>query len=821
MVTSKQLEFKNHKVFETTLAGRPLRVETGKMAGLANGSCLISYGETTILATATASPKPRDGIDFLPLSVDFDEKLYAVGRIPGGYLRREGKPSEKAILTSRVIDRPIRPLFPKDLRNDVVLGLTVMSVDHDCAPEIVGMLGASIALSISDIPWNGPIAGVQVGLVNGELVINPTSEQRKLSDLQLTVAGSAKKVVMIEAGANEVDDDTMYNGIMLAHEEIKKLCAFIDGIVSEIGKAKFSYASGELDHDMFDEIFAYCEKAVMEALDTDDKNVRDAKMQPIMDDIEEQFTEKYPDLPVIMPELIYKIQKKIVRRWLLVDKKRVDGRKMDEIRPLDAEIDLLPRVHGSGMFTRGQTQVLSIATLGTLADAQELDTIDEETSKRYMHQYNMPGFSTGEAKAIRSPGRREIGHGALAERSLIPVLPSIEEFPYAIRVVSEVVSSNGSTSQASVCGSTLALMAAGVPIKAPVAGISCGLITAEDGSWDTMIDIQGLEDFFGDMDFKVAGTHKGITSIQMDLKIDGLTPEIIKSALEMTHKGRDYIIDNVILKAIPAPRAEVCAYAPKMITMHIKTEKIREVIGKGGEVIQKIQADYGVKIDIEEDGTVYIASPNRDGALAAQKVVEGICFEPEVGTIYTGKVTRIIPIGCFVEFAPGKEGMCHIKDLDTDFVNEVEDVVKVGDIITVKYLGLDEKGRMNLSRKATLPGYEESEEHKSGKGGDRGSRNGDRAPRSNGNGSRTGRNGTDRGSRNGGNSRDGRSERTPKESRYERTPRNETPRAEEVKLEEKPAEPKVEPKVEPKAETAAEESKEKKGFFSSLFGGKN
>ena len=773
------------------------------------------------MATATASPKPRDGIDFLPLSVDFDEKLYAVGRIPGGYLRREGKPSEKAILTSRVIDRPIRPLFPKDLRNDVVLGLTVMSVDHDCAPEIVGMLGASIALSISDIPWNGPIAGVQVGLVNGELVINPTSEQRKLSDLQLTVAGSAKKVVMIEAGANEVDDDTMYNGIMLAHEEIKKLCTFIDGIVSEIGKPKFSYASGELDHDMFDEIFAYCEKAVMEALDTDDKNVRDAKMQPIMDDIEEQFTEKYPDLPVIMPELIYKIQKKIVRRWLLVDKKRVDGRKMDEIRPLDAEIDLLPRVHGSGMFTRGQTQVLSIATLGTLADAQELDTIDEETSKRYMHQYNMPGFSTGEAKAIRSPGRREIGHGALAERSLIPVLPSIEEFPYAIRVVSEVVSSNGSTSQASVCGSTLALMAAGVPIKAPVAGISCGLITAEDGSWDTMIDIQGLEDFYGDMDFKVAGTHKGITSIQMDLKIDGLTPEIIKSALEMTHKGRDYIIDNVILKAIPAPRAEVCAYAPKMITMHIKTEKIREVIGKGGEVIQKIQTDYGVKIDIEEDGTVYIASPNRDGALAAQKVVEGICFEPEVGTIYTGKVTRIIPIGCFVEFAPGKEGMCHIKDLDTDFVNEVEDVVKVGDIITVKYLGLDEKGRMNLSRKATLPGYEESEEHKSGKGGDRGSRNGDRAPRSNGNGSRAGRNGTDRGPRSGGNSRDGRSERAPKESRYERTPRNETPKAEEVKLEEKPTEPKVEPKVEPKAETAAEESKEKKGFFSSLFGGKN
>ncbi len=698
--------FENFKVFETTLAGRPLVIETGKMAGLANGSCLVRYGETSILATATASAKPRDGIDFLPLSVDFEERLYAVGRIPGGYLRREGRPSEKAILTSRVIDRPIRPLFPKDLRNDVALNLMVLSVDNDCSPEITAMLGASIALSISDIPWNGPIAGVFMGLVDGEIVVNPTSEQRTKSDLELTVAGSAKKVVMIEAGANEVDDDTMFEAIMKAHEEIKTLCAFIDSIVAEVGKPKFDYPSCELDHDMFDKIFDFCEKDVMVALDTDDKTVRDARMQPITDAILEKFSEEYPELPDIIGELVYKIQKKIVRRWLLQDKKRVDGRRMDEIRPLNAEVDLLPRVHGSGMFTRGQTQVLTIATLGTIGDAQLLDTIDEEESKRYMHHYNMPGFSTGEAKATRSPGRREIGHGALAERSLIPVLPSVEEFPYAMRLVSEVISSNGSTSQASVCGSTLALMAAGVPIKAPVAGISCGLITAEDGSWDTMIDIQGLEDFYGDMDFKVAGTHKGITSIQMDLKIDGLTPEIIKAAFEMTHKGRDYIIDEIILKAIPAPREEVCKYAPKMIIMKIKPEKIREVIGKGGEVIQKIVADTGAKIDIEDDGTVYIAAVNRDSGLEAQKIIEGICFEPEVGAVYTGKVTRIIPIGAFVEFAPGKEGMCHIKDLSNTFVEKVEDVVNEGDTLTVKFMGIDEKGRYNLSAKALLPKVE-------------------------------------------------------------------------------------------------------------------
>ena len=695
--------FENYKVFEYEYAGRPLKVEVGKVAGLANGSCMIHYGETTILACATASAKPRDGIDFLPLSVDYDEKMYSVGKIPGGFLRREGKPSEKAVLTSRVIDRPIRPLFPKDLRNDVALTLTVMSVDPDCSPEITAMIGASIALSISDIPWNGPIGGAFIGLVDGKPVLNPTAEQEKVSDLQLTVAASEKKVVMIEAGANEVADDVMYDAIMFAHEEIKKLLVFINEIIATVGKPKFDYPSCELDHDMFDKVFAYCEKAVMEALDTDDKTVRDAKMQPIMDDILATFSEEYPEMDVILPELIYKIQKKIVRRWLLVDKKRVDGRRMDQIRPLAAEVGILPRTHGTGLFTRGQTQVLTIATLGPLSDAQMLEGLDDETEKRYMHHYNMPGYSTGEAKAIRSPGRREIGHGALAERSLVPVLPSKEEFPYALRLVSEVVSSNGSTSQASVCGSTLALMDAGVPIKAPVAGISCGLITAEDGSWDTMIDIQGLEDFYGDMDFKVAGTHKGITSIQMDLKIDGLTPEIIKQALETTHAGRDYIIDEVILKAIPAPRAEISKYAPKLITMKINPDKIRDVIGSGGKIIQKIVAETGAKIDIEDDGTVYILAVNSAAANEAKGIIDAIVFEPVEGCCYTGTVTRIIPIGAFVEIAPGKEGLVHISKLDFKRVEKVEDVVEVGDKVTVKFLGFDEKGRINLSRKDALP----------------------------------------------------------------------------------------------------------------------
>ena len=699
---SEPMNFKNYKVFKYTYAGRPLVIETGKMAGLANGSVLCRYGDTAVLCCATASEKPRDGIDFLPLSVDFDERMYAAGKIPGGYLKREGKPSEKAVLTSRVIDRPIRPLFPKDLRNDVALTLVVMSVDPDCSPEITAMIGASTALAISDIPWNGPIGGAFMGLVDGEIVLNPTAEQQKKSDLQLTVAASMNKVVMIEAGANQVDDDTMYNAIMKAHEEIKDLLGFINGIIDEIGKKKFEYPSCELDHDMFDEIFAFCEKDVMEALDTDDKNIRDAKMVPVKDAILAQFSEKYPELPGMMEELVYKIQKKIVRRWLLVDKKRVDGRQMDQIRPLGSEVGVLPRTHGSGLFTRGQTQVLTVATLGTLSEAQMLDGIDSETSKRYMHHYNMPGFSTGEAKPVRSPGRREIGHGALAERSLVPVLPSEEEFPYAIRLVSDVVSSNGSTSQGSVCGSTLALMDAGVPIKAPVAGISCGLITAEDGSWDTMIDIQGLEDFYGDMDFKVAGTHKGITSIQMDLKIDGLTPEIIKKALEMTHAGRDYIIDEVILKAIEAPRAEVSKYAPKMTTMKIDPDKIREVIGKGGSVIQKIVADTGAKIDIEDDGTIRIAAVNSEQADAAKACIDAIVFEPVVGAVYTGTVTGIKEFGCFVEYAPGKEGMVHISKIAPRRIEKVEDVLKLGDVVKVKYIGLDKKGRMDFSIKDAL-----------------------------------------------------------------------------------------------------------------------
>ena len=705
---STPMQFKNYKVFNYTLAGRPLVIETGKIAGLANGSVLIRYGNTAVLCCATASAKPRDGIDFLPLSVDFEERMYAAGKIPGGYLKREGKPSEKAILASRVIDRPIRPLFPKDLRNDVALTLTVMSVDPDCSPEITAMIGASIALSISDIPWNGPIGGLFMGLVDGKIIVNPTEEQQKKSDLQLTVAASMEKVVMIEAGANEVDDDTMFEAIMTAHREIKDLLGFINAIVDEIGKPKFEYPSCELDHEMFDKIFDFCEKDVMFALDTDDKNIRDERMVPIQDAIMEKFGEEYPDLTIQLPEVIYKIQKKIVRRWLLVDKKRVDGRRMDQIRPLAAEVGILPRTHGSGLFTRGQTQVLTVATLGMLSEAQMLDGIDNEESKRYMHHYNFPGYSVGEAKAVRSPGRREIGHGALAERSLVPVLPSEEEFPYAIRLVSEVVSSNGSTSQGSVCGSTLALMDAGVPIKAPVAGISCGLITAEDGSWDTMLDIQGLEDFYGDMDFKVAGTHKGITSIQMDLKVDGLTPEIIKKAFADTHKGRDYIIDEIILKAIEAPRAEVSMYAPKMTTMHIDPDKIREVIGKGGAVIQKIVADSGAKVDIEDDGTIVIAAINGEAAAAAKAMIDAIVFEPEVGATYTGKVVKILPskdkpnedVGCFVEYAPGKDGMVHISKITKGRINKVTDAgIDVGSEVKVKYMGLDKKGRMDFSIK--------------------------------------------------------------------------------------------------------------------------
>ena len=694
--------FENYKTFSYDLAGRPLVIETGKMAGLANGSVLVRYGDTAVLACATASERPRDGIDFLPLSIDFEERLYAVGRIPGSYLKREGRPSEKAILTSRVIDRPVRPLFPKDLRNDIAISLLVIAVDHDGSPEIAGMIGASIALSISDIPWNGPIGGVFVGLTEEEgLIINPTAEQRDRSSLELTVAGTHQKVVMIEAGAAEVDDDKMFEAIMLAHEEIKKLCTFIDGIVAEVGKPKFEYPSAELDQNLFDAVYEFCAEDVKVALDTDDKNIRDARMAPITEAVYNKFDEGNEDMHVVLNEVLYKIQKKIVRRWLLDEQKRVDGRRMDQIRPLAAEVHLFNRDHGSGMFTRGQTQVMTIATLGSISDVQMLDGISEEETKRYMHHYNMPGYSTGEAKAVRSPGRREIGHGALAERSLVPVLPSVEEFPYAIRCVSEVISSNGSTSQASVCGSTLALMDAGVPIKAPVAGISCGLITEGD-RWMTLIDIQGLEDFYGDMDFKVAGTHKGITSIQMDLKIDGLTPEIIKEALAVTHKGRDYIIDEVILKAIAAPRPEVSEYAPKMLSMKIPPEKIGDVIGKQGKVIQQIQEDTATTINIEDDGSIFIAGIEKAGIAAAKATIEGIIFEPEVGAIYEGTVTRIIPIGAFVEFAPKKEGMVHISKLDKKRTEKVEDVCNVGDKIKVKFLGTDEKGRFNLSRRDAM-----------------------------------------------------------------------------------------------------------------------
>ena len=694
--------FENYKTFSYELAGRPLVVETGKVAGLANGSCIVRYGDTAILACATASARPRDGIDFLPLSVDFEERLYAVGKIPGGYLKREGRPSEKAILTSRVIDRPIRPLFPKDLRNDVNLSLTVLSVDHDCSPEIAAMIGASIALSISDIPWNGPIGGVFMGMTeDGKFIVNPTLKQRETSILELTVAASEKKVVMIEAGAKEVSDVDMYNAIMLAHAVIKPLIAFINEIVAEVGKPKFEYPSCEVDHDLFEKIKDEFIDDIKAALDTDDKNVRDERMAPIYEKVYEEYDEGNPETHVVLDEILYKVQKFVVRRWLLDEGKRVDGRRLDEIRPLAAEVGLFKRVHGSGLFTRGQTQVMTIATLGPVSDAQMLDGISEDESKRYMHHYNMPGYSVGEAKSSRSPGRREIGHGALAERSLVPVLPSVEEFPYAMRLVSEVVSSNGSTSQASVCGSTLALMDAGVPIKAPVAGISCGLIT-EDDRWMTMIDIQGLEDFYGDMDFKVAGTHKGITSIQMDLKIDGLTPEIIKEALAVTHKGRDYIIDEIILKAIPAPREEVSEYAPKMLAMKIPVDKIREVIGTGGKVIQKICADTGAKLDIEDDGSLFISAVDKNAIEEAKRIVEGIIFEPEVGAIYEGTVTRIIPIGAFVEFAPGKEGMVHISKLDFKRTEKVEDVCQVGDKMKVKFLGTDEKGRLNLSRKDAL-----------------------------------------------------------------------------------------------------------------------
>ncbi len=693
--------FENFKVYETEFAGRPLIIETGKMAQLANGECLVRYGDTVVHVAATASAKPRDGIDFFPLSVDFEEKLYSVGKIPGSFLKREGKPSEKATLVCRMIDRPIRPLFPKDMRNDVSIVCTVMSVDQDCSPEIAALVGTSIALSISDIPWNGPISGVSVGLIDGEFVINPNAEQRKVSQMAVTVASTDERIAMIEAGANEVSDDDMYNGIMAGHEANQKIIEFIKGIQAEIGKAKFEYPSNKPEPEMFEAIRSFAEDDVRAAMDTDDKTVRDARLKPIYEKVHEKFDEAYPEQEAKIDECMYLTQKYVVRRWLLDEQKRVDGRGMDEMRPLAAEVDLLPRAHGSGMFTRGQTQVLTVATLGSIRDNQLLDGIDEEESKRYIHHYNFPSYSVGETKPSRGPGRREIGHGALAERALVPVIPSMDEFPYTIRLVSEVLSSNGSTSQASICGSTLALMAAGVPIKAPVAGISCGLITEGD-RWMTMVDIQGVEDFFGDMDFKVGGTKKGITAIQMDLKIKGLLPEMVKEALEKTHKARNYIIDEVILKAIPEVRPQLSKYAPKMLSMQIPVDKIREVIGTGGKVIQKICAECGITMDVEEDGHVYITGIDIDNCRRALDIVDTIVNDPEPGSYYNGKVTRIMDFGAFVEIAPGKEGLVHISRLDTKRTEKVTDVVNVGDVVKVKVLEIDDKGRLNLSRRDAL-----------------------------------------------------------------------------------------------------------------------
>ena len=696
IITKRQ--FPGYHKYEMELAGRPLTMEVGKMAELANAAVMVGYGDTRVLCCATAAPRPRDGIDFFPLSVDFEEKLYAVGRIPGSFNRREGRPGEKGILTSRVIDRPIRPLFPYDFRNDVSIMCTVMSVDHDCSPEIAALIGTSAALAISDIPWNGPVGALKVGLVNGKLVFNPDSEMRKVSDLDVTVVSTAKKVVMIEAGANEVPNDVMFEAIRSAHEENQKVITLINQMVAEVGKPKFDYPHADFNQELFDDIVANFMDEAKAAMDTDDKNVREQRWNAMIEKWHEKYLEQYPDMDKYLEEFTYKFQKKIVKAWLL-EGHRVDGRAKNEIRPLSAEVGLLPRAHGSGLFTRGQTQVLSVATLDTLSANQKLDTIWEETEKRYMHHYNFPGYSVGEAKPARSPGRREIGHGALAERALLPVLPSVEEFPYAIRVVSEVLSSNGSTSQGSICGSTLALMDAGVPIKAPVAGISCGLIQDDDGSFTTFIDIQGVEDFHGEMDFKVGGTKKGITAIQMDLKNDGLTMEIIKEALDITYDARCQILDQIMLPVISEPRKEVSKYAPKMLTMHIDPSKIREVIGSGGKVIQKIVADTGAKIDINDDGSIFIAGVDAASCDAAKKCIDDIVFVPEVGALYYGRVVRLMTFGAFVELAPGKDGLVHISKLADHRIEKVEDACKIGDMMWVKVTDIDEKGRVNLSHK--------------------------------------------------------------------------------------------------------------------------
>ena len=690
------------KIFETTVAGRKLVIETGKMAQLANGSCLVRYGDTAVHVAATASEKPREGIDFFPLNVDYEERMYSVGKIPGSFMKREGKLSDKAVLTSRAIDRPIRPLFPHDLRNDVSIVATVFCVEQDNSPEFAAMVGTGIALAISDIPFNGPIASVFVGLVDGKFIINPTVEEREASTLNLTVSGTKELVAMIEAGANEVEEDVMFDAIMFAHEEVKKICAFIDVIANEIGKKeKFKYEARGVNVELYDVVKAFALDMIKEAIDTDDKNVRDANMTVVKEKIDAEFAEKYEDYSSQIGEVLYKLQKYVVRRWLIDEGKRVDGRGIDEIRPLTAEVGLLPRTHGTGLFSRGQTQVLTVATLGALGDTQKLDGLDEVVGKRYMHHYNFPSYSVGETRPSRGPGRREIGHGMLAEKALEPVIPSEAEFPYAIRLVSEILSSNGSTSQGSICGSTLALMDAGVPIKAPVAGISVGLIT-EDDHFMTMLDIQGLEDFHGDMDFKVAGTKKGITAIQMDLKIDGLTPEIIREALTKTRDARYMILDGVMKDAISGPRENLSKYAPRVITMQIDPDKIRDVIGPGGKVIQKIIAETGVKIDIDDTGRVLIMSYNEEAGAAAIKIITGIVKEPEIGEIYTGKVMRLMAFGAFVEILPGKEGLVHISKLDTKRVEKVEDVVSVGDEIIVKVIEIDKQGRINLSRKDAM-----------------------------------------------------------------------------------------------------------------------
>ena len=692
----KHKEFASRRLYETQVAGRPLKIEVGKVAELAAASAMVTYGETTVMVAVTCSARPRDGIDFFPLSVDFEEKLYAVGRIPGSFLRREGQPSLPAVLASRVIDRSIRPLFPSDFRNDVVVTATVMSLDPACSPEVTAMIGVSACLAYSNIPWAGPIGCLEVGYVDGQIVMNPTQAQKEQSRLDLTVAATAGKVIMIEAGAKELPDDVMYDAILKAHAEIQQQVEFIRTIVAEIGKEKMTYEHADFDQALFDKIVEQTMDQARAAMDTDDKNIREERWNALIDRWHELFLEEFPEMDKYLEEITYKFQKKIVKAWLL-EGHRVDGRAKNEIRPLAAEVGVLPRVHGSGLFTRGQTQVLSICTLDMLGAAQKMDTIWPEETKRYMHHYNFPSYSVGEARAARSVNRREKGHGALAERALDPVIPSAEDFPYAIRVVSEVLSSNGSTSQGSICGSTLALMDAGVPISAPVAGISCGLIQDDDGSFTTFIDIQGVEDFHGEMDFKVAGTKKGITAIQMDIKNDGLSHAIIKEALDITKDARYAILDEIMLPCIAQPRSEVSRYAPKMISMKIDPEKIREVIGKGGSVIQKITAESGAQVDIEEDGTIHIASPDAAACEAAKKMIETIVFVPEVGSLYYGKVVRILQFGAFVELAPGKDGMVHISKLADHRVEKVEDVVNVGDMIWVKVTDIDEKGRVNLS----------------------------------------------------------------------------------------------------------------------------